>query len=268
MPDALPDELAAALTAAGRRLGPFAGRITYYASVGSTNDLAGELAAGGALEGTTIVADHQTAGRGRRGRSWFSPPGSGLYVSIVLRPPAGGGPTPAVTLLTLMAGVAIAEGVRAATGLPAGIKWPNDLVVERRKLAGILAEAAGGADSLQAVVLGYGINVRPAAYPPELAARATSLEAELGREVDRGLVLAETLAALAGRYADLVAGRFDVILGAWRALAPSSRGTIVEWTATDGPRQGRTEGIDEGGALLVRTDAGLERIIAGELIWR
>jgi BirA family biotin operon repressor/biotin-[acetyl-CoA-carboxylase] ligase len=110
--------------------------------------------------------------------------------------------------------------------------------------------------------------VRPAAYPPDVVARATSLEAELGREVDRGLVLAETLAALAGRYADLTAGRFDAILGAWRDLAPSSRGTMVEWTTPDGLRRGRTEGIDDRGALLVRTAAGLERIIAGELTWQ
>ncbi len=268
MSAALPDELATALAASGGRLGPFASRLRYFTSVGSTNDIAGELAATGAPEGTTIVADQQTAGRGRRGRTWFSPPGSGLYVSVVLRPPEGNGTVPPVTLLTLTAGVALAEGVRVATGLPVGIKWPNDLMVERRKLAGILAEAAGGAGSLQAVVLGYGINIGRAAYPPELASRATSLEAELGRPVDRGLVLAETLAALAGRYEDLVRGRFDAILGAWRALAPSSRGTLVEWTTTAGVRQGRTEGIDERGALLVRTDTGLERIIAGELVWR
>jgi len=263
----LPDDLAAALGPAHERLGPFASRLRHVASVGSTNDIAAALAASGAAEGTAVVADQQTAGRGRRGHTWFSPPGSGLYVSVVLRPGGADDAARAITLLTLTAGVAVAEGVRAASGLPAAIKWPNDLLVERRKLAGILAEAVASPHGVQAVVLGYGINVRTSAYPPELASRATSIEAELGRPVDRGLVLAETLAALAARYADLAAGRFDAILGAWRAMAPSSRGATVEWATPDGPRRGRTDGIDDDGALLVRTDAGLERIIAGELTW-
>src|SRR5690242_19863216 len=183
----VPDELAPALAAAAGRLGPFEARIRFMPSVGSTNDVAAALAQAGAGEGTTIVAEHQTAGRGRRGRTWFSPPGAGLYVSVVLRPGDSDSLTPAVTLLTLAAGVALAEGVRAATGLPVGIKWPNDLVVERRKLAGILAEAVGS-PGVSAIILGFGINIRPAAYPPEIASRATSLESELGRPVERGLV--------------------------------------------------------------------------------
>ncbi|HEY7792183.1 MAG TPA: biotin--[acetyl-CoA-carboxylase] ligase [Vicinamibacterales bacterium] len=264
----LPDEFAGALDAAGSRLGPFQHRVTWFPTIGSTNDLAMTSAASGAPEGTTIVADEQTAGRGRRGRTWFSPPGSGLYVSVVLRPAAPDVLTPAVTLLTLAAGVALAEGIRAATGLPVNIKWPNDLVIGRRKLAGILAEAVSATGGVQAIVLGFGINIRPAAYPPDLAPRATSLESELGRGVDRGLVLAEALAGLAARYDELRARRFDNILGAWRTLAPGSRGSLVEWATPSGPRHGRTEGIDDTGALLVRTSDAVERIVAGEIVWK
>jgi BirA family biotin operon repressor/biotin-[acetyl-CoA-carboxylase] ligase len=263
------DEFAPPLAAAGARLGIFRAQIRWRPSVGSTNDVAMALAASGAPEGTTVVAEQQTAGRGRRGRSWFSPPGAGLYVSTVLRPAGSDTLPPAVTLLTLTAGVALAEGVRTATGLPVDIKWPNDLVVERRKLAGILAEAISGpASGLQAIVLGFGINIRAAAYPPDIAHRATSLETELGRPIDRGLVLAEVLASLASRYEELREGRLEAILTAWRALAPSSRGAAVEWVTPAGARQGRTDGIDDSGALLVRTDGGVERIVAGELTWK
>ena len=134
-------------------------------------------------------------------------------------------------MLTLAGGVAVADGVRAATGLPVRIKWPNDVVVEagtplrRRKLAGILAEASTGADGVQHVILGFGINLRSAAYPPELADTATSIETELGRAPENGAVLAETLAALSERIAQLAAGNTGDLLARWRDLSPSARGT-------------------------------------------
>jgi len=229
-----------------------------FASVGSTNDVAASLPAG-----SVVVADHQSAGRGRRGHAWFSPPGSGLYVSVVLAPAtARVDPPRATMLLTLAAGVAIAEGVEAAAGLAVDLKWPNDLVVSGRKLAGILAE--GGGDT---VVLGYGINLLEAAFPPELRGRATSLQSELGRTVDRDLVLDETLAALSRRYDDLVDGRFDAILDAWRRRAPRASGAHVTWTTSEGTRSGITAGIDDRGALLVRIEDRVERIVSGELSW-
>ena len=208
------------------------------------------------------MADAQTSGRGRRGRTWFSPPQAGLYVSTILAPSRSIDRERATQLTTLAAGVALVEGIKAATGLVAALKWPNDLYVARRKLAGILAESAG-----DAVVLGYGINVSPASYPPELGDRATSLETELGRSVDRPRVLAETLVALASRYQDLLDGRFDVILDAWRALAPAGQGARVSWTTPAGEHSGVTAGIDERGALLVRSGDRVERIVAGEVIW-
>ena len=218
-----------------------------------------------AVEGLVVVADEQTAGRGRRGHTWFSPPGSGLYVSVVLSPATSPvDPARATTLLTLAAGVAIAEGIEEACGLRVDLKWPNDLLVSRRKLGGILAESSGGTHS---VVVGYGLNVLSTAFPQELRDRATSLETELGHVVDRHHLLAETLAVLSRRYDDLLAGRFDVILDAWRSRAPGATGARITWTANQSVSSGVTAGIDDLGALLVRVDDRVERIVSGEVVW-
>jgi BirA family biotin operon repressor/biotin-[acetyl-CoA-carboxylase] ligase len=245
----------------------------YFPSVTSTNDVAAALVDGRAAEGVIVVADSQTAGRGRHGRTWFSPPGTGLYVSTILAP--GGArefSDRATALLTLGAGVALAEGIERVTGLPPDIKWPNDLLIGRRKVAGILAEAvvpAAGAAlaSPPGVVLGYGINVGACTPPADLGDRITSLEAELGRPIDRAVLLAETLVAVASRYGDLLDGRFDAILDAWRRRASRSLGVRVTWKAPSGPLSGITEDIDDWGALLVRVGARTERIVAGEVVW-
>lgn len=258
----LPDDLAASLAAAAPRLGAFARQVHWYPSVTSTNDVAARLAEDGAAEGVVIVADGQTAGRGRQGRAWVSPPGAGLYVSIILRPPAGSS-----SLVTLAAGVALAEGVEAATGLRPDLKWPNDLYAGGRKLAGILAEAGTAAGSVPHVVVGFGINVLPAAFPPEIAGRASSLEGELGRAVDRGLVLASCLAALAARYADLIGGRAGGVLDAWRSRAAPMLGRQVEWENDGARTRGVAEGVDDSGALLVRSGAKVIRVMSGEVRW-
>ena len=237
-------------------------------SAESTNDVAARLAESGADEGTTVVAEMQTAGRGRHGRVWFSPPGAGLYASVIVRPgPSTSNHGHPASLLTLAAGVAIAEAVRTVTGLPAEIKWPNDIVIARRKLAGILAEAAIQGSSAQFVVLGFGVNLQPAAYPPELGSRVTSIEAETSQPVDRAFVLAEILAAINARCGDLREGRFDAILTAWRQLAVALPGSRVEWDSPAGIVRGRAEGIDQHGALLIRVGDTLERVIGGEVRW-
>jgi BirA family biotin operon repressor/biotin-[acetyl-CoA-carboxylase] ligase len=217
-------------------------------------DVASKLAHEGAKHGVVIVADQQTSGRGRRGTTWLSPPLAGLYFSFVARPD-----NPALSFITLAAGVAVRDGVQVATGLAADLKWPNDLIVGPRKLAGILAEGISIGSPDQAVIVGVGVNVQPAAYPPDVAARAVSLEGELGRSIDRGLLLSEILIALWDRLAQ----RPGDILQAWRAASPNATGTRVDW---DG-KHGTTAGIDDSGALLVKTNAGIERIIAGELRW-
>jgi BirA family biotin operon repressor/biotin-[acetyl-CoA-carboxylase] ligase len=260
----IPADIEAALDRARPSLRRIATSVHWFPTIGSTNDYAMTLAS----EGAVVVADQQTAGRGRRGHTWFSPPGSGVYVSVVLSPAGARMDIRRTTaLLTIAVGVALTDGIAAATGLQADLKWPNDIYVGRRKLAGILAEAAGGGSGVGTVVAGYGINVGAAAYPPDLRDRATSLESELGRSVDRADLLAATLVAVDARYDDLLDGRFDAILDAWRRRAPGASGARVEWTIDAGTRSGITAGIDDDGALRVRVGDTVERIVAGELRW-
>jgi len=256
-PVTVPEEFASALSLARGRLGIFASQVLWYPEVGSTNDIAGVMAERGAAEGLVVLADRQTAGRGRLGRSWASPSGAGIYVSVVLRPSMT-----TATLLPIAAGVAVAEGIASATALSPHVKWPNDVHISGRKLAGILAEGAVGH-----VVLGIGINVASAAYPADVAARATSIEAELSRPVDRGLVLAECLAALASRYRELQDGRGRHVVDAWRSRAASMLGRRVEWESSGTRQVGLAENIDDDGALIVKVAAGTQRVRSGEVRW-
>jgi len=271
-----PSDIADALAASRDRRGVFGAPLFYFPTIGSTNDVASRLASGGAPEGTTVAAEAQTSGRGRLGRTWFSPQGAGLYVSLVIRPDVGGraglGGAPSAAsglpaVVTLAAGVALAEAIRDATGLQAEIKWPNDLVVERRKLAGILAEASAQGAELDYVILGFGVNIRPVTYPPDVAPRATSIEGELGRTIDRGLLFARALENLSAGREALRSGDIGGVLGRWRRMSPSAAGARVEWRAPGGTVRGRTAGLDSDGALLVERDGRLERVVAGEVIW-
>lgn len=243
-------------------------QIVRLHEVGSTNDIVAARAAAGEPEGLVVVAEEQTAGRGRHGRSWHSPAGSGLYVSVLLRPPVHES-----SLLTIAAGVALCDALRESTGLATEIKWPNDLLAPggTRKLGGILVEGSATGSRLEYAVLGFGINLRASAYPAEIRNRATSLEEELGRPVEAETVLSFALDALDRRYDDLREGRGDAVLSRWLELTPGARGAQVEWSNQGTVRSGVTEGIDRTGALLVRTATGVERIVSGEVTlcsWR
>jgi BirA family transcriptional regulator, biotin operon repressor / biotin---[acetyl-CoA-carboxylase] ligase len=253
----LPDDMAEALSHVAPRLGRLARQVLWYPEISSTSDVAAAMADGGGDEGLVVVADMQTAGRGRLGRTWTSPPGAGIYASCIFRPNPQ-----AARLLTMAAGVAIAEGIGRATGLEVELKWPNDVHCSGRKLAGILAERGR-----EHVVLGFGINVLRAVYPPDLQARATSIELELGRSADRAIVLAECLAALASRYRDLQDGRDADVMTAWRVRGASMIGRRVQWDAAGAVSQGRADRVDDDGALIVRTENGLVRVISGEVRW-
>ena len=251
----------ACLREAAPRLGPFAGRVRHHPRVGSTNDVAAQLAEDGAPHGTVVVAEEQTAGRGRHGNRWSSPPGAGLYLSALLR-------TDSPPVLTLAAGVAVAEALARAAGLDASLEWPNDVMAaagRRRKVAGILAEASTVGQRVDRVVLGIGINLRDGAWPPEVAWRAASVEGLTGRRVDPAAVLVEVLAALAARCGEIEAGRVAALLRRWEELAPSSRGAPVEWSEGPVRRRGVTEGVDEQGALIVRVEGRRERLSGGEV---
>jgi BirA family biotin operon repressor/biotin-[acetyl-CoA-carboxylase] ligase len=266
--EALPPEFEAALAATATERGAFGARLHYFHETGSTNDLASAAAERDEPEGTTFVAGAQTAGRGRRGREWFSPAGSGLYLSTIVRRAS------VAPWLTLAGGVAVAEGIRTATGLPVQIKWPNDIVSvggtgfrARRKIAGILAEASSGPDGMQHVIVGIGINIGPASFPPELSDRAGSIETELGRAADAGAVLAQVLAGLNRVLSEVEHAGPPSLFTRWLELAPSARGERIEWDGPRGVQTGVTAGLAEDGALLARTAAGLARIIAGEVRW-
>jgi BirA family transcriptional regulator, biotin operon repressor / biotin---[acetyl-CoA-carboxylase] ligase len=261
MHEELPPELRGALQRLFTRRPDLALDVRWHDSVTSTMDVAAAAAAGGAPAGFVAAADQQTAGRGRRGHAWSSPPGAGLYFSYLARP------TRHLELVTLAAGIGVQEGVAAATGLRAQLKWPNDLLVERRKLAGLLAEGAHLGTPEAAVVVGVGLNVKPGAYPPEIAVRATSLAAELGRDVPRFPLFAAVIERLADTFAALDAGAASDILRRWRHASPLAVGAPVSWTTNGVDRHGITAGIDDAGALLVQTEGSLERVIAGELQW-
>jgi BirA family transcriptional regulator, biotin operon repressor / biotin---[acetyl-CoA-carboxylase] ligase len=274
-PAALPPDLDAALTpmlAAGAL--PEGATLMYYPIVGSTNDLAAGLAERGYPDSTIVVADEQVSGRGRGGHAWYSPPGAGLYTSVIVDARQGVAPQDWPRWLTLATGVAISEGLHAASGLPVAIKWPNDLVIApsgtvrgARKLGGILAEARSDGGQLTHVIVGFGVNVQRSAFPPEISARATSLEDELGREVDRGRVLEASLRRLLTWLRRLRAGKTAAVVARWRELAVGGSGAAIEWTRDGNRLRGVTAGIDAEGALLVRAGGSTERVIGGEVVW-
>lgn len=258
-----PAELRRALDGARDRLGAFAA-LRYAETIGSTNDAALQLAASGAAAGTAVLADQQTSGRGRRGHTWSSPSGAGLYLSVILRGP---GLTSAPGLVTLGAGVAAADAVLAATGLPVSLKWPNDLVIGDawKKLGGILCEAQG----TDVLVVGTGINVTSAAHPPDVAARAADIETELGRSADRATLVVECLAQLRALSETLQStSTHGSIVDRWRARAATGwHSAHVRWQDQQTEVRGIARDVDDDGALIVERDGRRERVFAGAVVW-
>lgn len=237
--------------------------IHHHEVIASTNDVALKLARAGAAHGEVVIADRQTAGRGRRGRSWSSPARVNLYLSVILRPQLP--PQRAPELVSVVA-VAAAETLREMD-IPAGIKWPNDLVIDGRKVAGILTELSADGARINFVVVGIGINVNAtqADFPEELHPIATSLRIEKGAKVSR----AELAAALLGkleRWLDLhQAQGFAPIRERYRVLS-ATLGQRVRLIEPDREVLGTAEDIDEAGALFLRKDDGtLERVLTGDV---
>jgi BirA family biotin operon repressor/biotin-[acetyl-CoA-carboxylase] ligase len=228
----------------------------------STSDRARELAEEGAGHGEVVIAETQTAGRGRRGRTWISPPNRNLYLSVILRPEL---PPARAPELTLVSSIAVCDALRHA-GIAAGIKWPNDVLVSGRKIAGILTELAAEPDRVHWVVLGIGVNLnaREEDFPPELRADATSALIERGEPVPRALFAAALLSCLEewiDRHAD---DGFEAVRQAWlernvtlgREVSVRTEGREIAGIAED---------LDAQGALLVRTTEGVERISSGDV---
>ena len=239
--------------------GSWAPAVRFFAECDSTNRIAREWAEEGAPDGSLVLADHQTAGRGRMSRSWVSVPGSALQFSLVLRPEMS---LDSLGLLNLVAGAALAIAVRRL-GVPARVKWPNDLILDGRKAAGILSEAMTQNGVVTAVILGIGVNVnlRSEDLPEELAATATSLLITSGRSFDRLDVLAAFLSEFGPRYSGLRGARIDEVLNEYRRHC-ATIGQVVRIEVGDKVVEGEATDVDGTGALLL---AGGERITAGDV---
>jgi BirA family biotin operon repressor/biotin-[acetyl-CoA-carboxylase] ligase len=238
--------------------------IRVFQQTASTSDVAQKLAEDGVKEGVVVFAETQTKGRGRLGRQWQSAPGKGLWFSVLLRPAL---PPQQATQMTVAAAVALARAVAAQTGLSPEIKWPNDLLLGGRKVAGILTEMNAELESIHSLVLGVGLNVNQttADFPPALRAQVSSLRLAAGGPVDRPALAARILRELDADYGRLGRGQFRAVAEEWeRRCATLGQQVVIHC----GQRRvaGRAEALDDEGALLLRTEHGrLERIIGGDV---
>ena len=241
------------------------GEIVHRSTIDSTNRLAAELARGGAAEGTTVVAEQQTAGRGRLGRTWVSPASVNLYASMVLKPRI---PPLEVPRLTLVAGLAVAEAIRDSGAFEPRIKWPNDVLLDGRKVAGILTELEAEADRVRFVIVGIGVNLNATKsdFPPDLRTKATSLALASGAPVDRAAFTGRLLTRLDAAYGAFLDGGFAALRHRYEEL----HGLVGLAVTIDGtpPLAGTVRGVDDGGALLVETGGGIERVVSGEVTLR
>ena len=235
-------------------------RVLRFESLPSTNTELARLASEGAPEGVSIVADEQTAGRGRLQRAWSSPKGAGLYFSILLRPTIPQNYRP---LITFMAALAVGDALREACGVETDIKWPNDLLSGERKICGILAEAIE-TPAGRAVILGIGINLTQNAFPPELVNLATSVSEAAGGAPDREQILAALLEALSRWYPLLE--QPGQIVDAWSNRSSYGIGKLVQVSNGDDVWQGTTCGVEPDGALRLRTSSGeIKSVRAGDV---
>jgi len=239
-------------------------QIIHYDSLSSTNSEAARLAASGGREGLCIVADEQTAGRGRLQRAWLSPRDAGLYCSILLRPSL---PAEKWPLITLMSAVVVHQTLHTTCGLETDIKWPNDILFAERKLCGILAETVDTPDG-RALVVGIGINVGTGAFPPELRATATSIEAAIGTAPACSQILKELLLNFASRYEAFESAKSaNEIIAAWSSHSSFAEGKRVRVTTGEAAFEGVTRGLEGDGALRVETvDGQLKVVRAGDVM--
>lgn len=240
----------------------FSSHIHHFFRIGSTNAAAMESAAAGEPEGTVFFAEQQTAGRGRGGNSWESAASDGIYCSVVLRPQLA--PSDAL-LLSLIAGIAVAEAVEQSTGLHPDLRWPNDVLIEERKFCGILTEMNAEATRVRYVVVGIGINVNQPSFPAELEPIATSLRLAAGHEWSRVQLAAALLKSLDAWYRRLCSGGSAAraaIFQQFEQRSSFARSRLVH-VDEEGGYEGVTEGLDSRGFLLVRTEQGLRTVLSG-----
>jgi BirA family biotin operon repressor/biotin-[acetyl-CoA-carboxylase] ligase len=237
--------------------------IHHFFEIASTNDLAKEIASIGAQEGTTIIAETQTQGRGRLGREWVSPAG-GLWFSIILRPKLNVKDIPKLTLITSLA---VAKTISQLLNLKTKVKWPNDVLIKTKKVCGILTEANTREKTINFVVIGIGINanIELHSLPPQIRENATSLKQELKREINREQLLQVLLEKMEHYYLMLLKGKFDLILKEWKTLC-DFLGSHVEVTTLKEKIEGVAIDIDKNGALIIKLQDGtLRRVLSGDV---
>lgn len=227
--------------------------ISYFPSIDSTMPEAARLAAAGCGPGTVVIAEEQTAGQGRHGHFWHSEPGSGLYASIVLRPALSSASLP---VLMLALGLATAEAIGRATDIACDIRWPNDVLINDKKVAGILVQLQNNF-----VIAGVGVNVNHTEFPAELVQIATSLRVASGKQQSRELVLVALLPAVESFCRMLVTAGKDAILNMFYRCSSYARGKRVIVEAVDGVVEGTTAGLDPSGFLMIEQDDGTRRLI-------
>jgi len=241
----------------------FSRRIHHFFRIDSTNNVALALAADGEPHGALVLAEEQTAGRGRLGRSWYSEKASGIYLSLILRPQLAVQQAP---LLTLVAGLAARDAVVEATGLAVDIRWPNDLLVNGKKFCGILTEMQAEADRVRHVVVGIGVNVNHTRIPAELESIATSLQLAGGRPCSRLELVAGLLRAFDGYYNSLLNDGAAPLIARFGEVSSYAQGKRVRVTAPREEFIGTTAGLDSMGCLLIRRDDGeVVPVLAGDI---
>lgn len=260
----IPDKLEFTAVIEAMKTNSFGRRLKLIDVTTSTQEEMRLLAEQGAPSGSLIIAEEQTSGRGRQGRKWLSPPGKGIWMSLLLRPEL---PLTCAPQLTLLCAVAVCRAIRAVTGVDAGIKWPNDLLVQGRKVCGILIESVGEDELIRYCIAGIGIDVNldPDDYPPELLAIATSLKMESGQDCNRAVLIGAVMNELEKLYELYVEQGFGPICHLWEALSITMGKEITVKTAR-GDIQGIAEGLDPSGALtLVSKDGQRINIYSGEV---
>lgn len=221
-----------------------------YESVGSTNDVAHRFAKDGARNGTIILAEFQTNGRGRNARKWIAQKGENITASVILRPTI---PLEHLTYLPLLAALSVAQAIEEIVGERTEIKWPNDVLIRRKKVAGVLGETSAQSGTVDYVVVGIGINVNQAEFPDDLAERATSLFLETGIVYDKTMLFVSLMQFLDANYARLTSGDTESILNMWRTHCEMF-GKQITFYQGDVKREGIAIDIDERGFLKVWID--------------
>ena len=239
----------------------FGNKIYTFDTIDSTNNCAKAVAGVGAVEGTVVIAEQQTAGRGRLGRTWQANPNENLTFSIILRPKVN---PDSLNLLPLYVAVALAQAIERTTGLKVECKWPNDLLIDKKKVAGILIEGSIKQNQVEYVVIGIGINVNQQSFAGELAPKATSLRLSSGKEIERTMLFRESLLILESTYAGVSSTGFQSILPQWlsrstminKPISVSQQGNLIS---------GVVKGLSRDGGLILQSGGAEKTLFAGDV---